>query len=122
MQSLVGTVRAGLRIVHAGDEDLRLREQLREIEQERDAPAGADVDGLRAPRLRKRRVHRAVCGTTGLGRERLADRVTLDADLRAPGHVLLEMLHQRVERLRRILTRRDAPAPLPPRARPERIP
>src|SRR5438034_5780471 len=90
MQSLVGTMWAGLRVVHAGDEDLSVREKLGEVKQERDAPAGADIDGLRAPRLGQRGVHRAVCRTAGLRRERLADRVTLDVDLRSPWHVLLE--------------------------------
>src|SRR2546425_2682543 len=70
MQSLVRAVRARLRIVHAGDEDLRLREELREVEQEGDAPTRADVDGFRTPRLRQRRVHRAVGRTARLRHER----------------------------------------------------
>src|SRR5205814_719715 len=72
VDALVRTVRARARVLDTGDHDLGLREQLREVEEERDRAARADVHRLVAPRLRERALHRLVGRAARLRAERLA--------------------------------------------------
>ena len=92
-------MRAGVRVLDAGDEDLRVREPRGDHADEVDRSADADVDRRGAPRLGHRRPRRRVRGTVRSGR-RTAGRTVArrHRHRRTPRRVRLQVGDQGVAR------------------------
>ncbi len=121
VQALVGAVRPGVGVLHAGDQHGRLRVGSGQLRDERDGPADADVDRFGAEGVAKG----APRGVVRRSRRRQLDRCrpapTGHADLGAPGGVVLQVPDEGVHGALRVVARRDAQAYLGPGARDQHV-
>ena len=107
VQALVDAVRLCAGVFHAGHQDLRRRERVGELGDERDRAAHAHVDRLAAPGLPERGAGGVVDRSACVDGVRLADVAGRDGDLRTPRCVLLQVTAS---------ARPDAPRASPPGA------
>ncbi len=104
VQRLVRAVRAGVRILDPGDEDLRAGEVAHQVGDERDGAADADVDGFDAIALVQRLAGCRDRPAAGVDEERVAVVLVDELELRAERRVRAQM---RLDRRIRVAARPD---------------
>ncbi len=121
VQALVRAVRPGVGVLHAGDEDLGVGEDLSVAGDERDRAAAANIDGRRSPGLGESPARGLVRRSLGSRRIRGSCGAEFHGHVHAPGRMRLQMGCQRRARPGHVLTGGHPQAHLGPGGRDERV-